>query len=672
LKNKTFLEFDRGRFTFYREGVGGWENFSFRLNSKLSTELDFSITRRKNRTIATGVGPTHAERIVFDFIPKKNALIVSRSITNTGKRPLKLEKIQDGRLDATAFVGLEGKGLNQISLRYMHTQNLQIENGVEWRPQYPYIRPLPFRSVHLNDGQGNPIPALVLTEEHYTKTLVEGDLRQLRFQRSWDFGLNGPGRRTDNPLRTWRAHERLLLAASPAVLTPGETEEVSRVFYQILEGVHPQNALDDYFAEVTKMYSFCGPKSPMRHGSVFCTWNYGTLSNIDEELILRRAKALAQKVPECTHFMIDYGYQRRIGSKRFINGIESFYPNPSIGYEPTLFPRGMKYIADEIRGTGLVPCIWFSPQVYLDSPLAKEHPEWLLRSARGSARMLPGSECGYLDPSAPGAKKFLTDVLDAMLVEWGYRGIKFDFMYHWFTLPHFRFRMGSGLEWQNWLFREIRRRIGSDGLFMTCISMSKGNPFPGQFADCYRCGLDIHDGTWDEQIKAVKSTLAPLLVEGRKTCLLNMDSAGFGDNPDNESLLRLTWLFITEGILEIGGPIERMPARQLRLLRKLLAHADRGHRVHCLDERAFTGEPFPEILTVEYPKNSRTARRGVTRHIALFNWSDRAKPIGAKREDLGVTPDERLVDFWSGRAIRNRAELVETLAPHSARLIEAR
>jgi len=36
---------------------------------------------------------------------------------------------------------------------------------------------------------------------------------------------------------------------------------------------------------------------------------------------------------------------------------------------------------------------------------------------------------------------------------------------------------------------------------MTCIAMSAGNPFPGRYADCYRCGFDIHEGTWPEQIR---------------------------------------------------------------------------------------------------------------------------------------------------------------------------
>ena len=44
------------------------------------------------------------------------------------------------------------------------------------------------------------------------------------------------------------------------------------------------------------------------------------------------------------------------------------------------------------------------------------------------------------------------------------------------------------------------------------IAMSTGNPFPGRFADCYRCGTDIHEGTWPEERKACRAT-APSVVK---------------------------------------------------------------------------------------------------------------------------------------------------------------
>jgi hypothetical protein len=53
--------------------------------------------------------------------------------------------------------------------------------------------------------------------------------------------------------------------------------------------------------------------------------------------------------------------------------------------ERNLFPRGMKWLADEIRNAGFVPGIWVAPfAANENSQLAREHPEFLLRNAAGA------------------------------------------------------------------------------------------------------------------------------------------------------------------------------------------------------------------------------------------------------------------------------------------------
>ncbi|MCX6960652.1 MAG: hypothetical protein NTW91_10330 [Verrucomicrobia bacterium] len=115
-----------------------------------------------------------------------------------------------------------------------------------------------------------------------------------------------------------------------------------------------------------------------------------------------------------------------------------------------------------------------------------------------------------------------------------------------------------------------------------------------------------------------------------------MDSAGFGNVPENEQLFRLTWVFITQVIIELGGPVEECDERKVALWQRLLRNCDRGHRVRWLDERAITGDAMPEILKVDYPPGSRMARAGIRSHIAFFNWQDRAKPVGGDRAISGV------------------------------------
>lgn len=657
------LELGEGRFSFYAGDGSGWKGMSFGLNGTLCVGFPMQLERKGDSIEAVVSMPDWEERLVFTPDWATGALVVSRAVRNTGNKPLRLETIQDGRLDAAGCVAWGG--MHEYTVRMVHSDNVRTEKYPRSRPEYPWVRPVPYAPVRLDEGEGNAFPALLLTQEDYAIGLLEADLDQTRFVRRRVLGLEGPYAQDTALLRTCYAEQVLALAAEPLTLAPGEEAGVSRVFYQVLRQTHPQAAFNEYLAVLSQQHAFRGPVTPIRHGAVFCTWNYGTLAAIDERLLARRADALAKAIPECTHFLIDDGYQEDRNGR---NGpLDCFYPEPAVRYDRKKFPSGMKAMADRIRQAGLEPCIWLSPSVYLDSPLARAHPDWLLCDAAGDPALLGRST--FLDVSVPHALDFFLRVLDALFVEWGFRGLKFDFMTQWFTLEKARFRNGgSGPEWRDRVFAEIRKRIGQDGFFMTCIAMSMGNPFPGRFADAYRCGCDIHDGTWSEQIKACKATFPQVLLEGRRTFLLNMDSAGFGHVPPHEQMFRLTWVFITQGLLELGGPIESMPAEQTDLLRKLCAHADRGHRVQCPDQRAFTGDAQPEILFVTYPPESLTRKRGILAHVALFNWTDAARSIGTERTRLGIPEQARMTDFWTDAPEPTEDPVSAYLPPHAARL----
>lgn len=653
------MKFENGRLSFYA-GSAGWRNISFEFNGILSSTLDFSV---ENNTAVAESG-IHRERLVFEEL-ESNALIVRRYVTNITGGKLEVETVSDGILDEQATVSVAD--MHEYSLRYMHSSNMRSEQFPDSRPEYPFIRPVPYEPVHFNIGECNNFPVFLICDENYQSLLVEGDLNQTVFERSWRLGLQGAGEKS-KLLRTCHAEERYLMSQAME-LEPQQEVEVSRVYYQILEDVHPQSAFDGYIAALNNEYRMQGGKSPMLHGAVFCTWNYGTLYNINEELILNRAMAIRERLPECSHFLIDDGFQRGRNGR---NGpLDTFYPEPESGYDAELFPNGMKYIADKLIETGFIPCIWLSPTVFLDSQLAQDHPDWLLCDRNGDSALIGKST--FLDLSVPAAREFFLKVLDALFIQWGFKGIKFDFMTQWFTLEKACFRNGgSGVQWRDFVFSEIRKRIGEDGLFMTCIAMSMGNPFPGLNADCYRCGCDIHDGTWAEQIKSCKATLPQIIIEGRNTFLLNMDSAGFGKNSLHEQIFRLTWIFITQGIIELGGPVEKMPQEQIDMWRRMLKNIDRGHKVICLDDSAFTGEGQPQILKVDYPDDSMTRKQGIRSHIAFFNWDDRLKPVGGTKDFLGIRENDAVDDFWTGEKVHYNDLLIRNLQPHSAVMFEVR
>ncbi len=654
------LQITNNSFSFTDDKIGGWRNLGFSLNDRQCEN-----GRVSGNTLCFDQGGIQQ---TMEFEPRRNSLVVTRILTNRTATPFEITEVSDGILTADAAVGVVGR--HEYNLAFLHTDNARTERFPDSRPEYPYLRQVPYQPVELGRGEANAFPGMVLCDLASPNLLVEGDLDQRDSLRCWDIGMYGIGEKQWNdPLRTYRGRQLRTLAGKWTV-APGETATLSTVFYQFLAGVAAWEAYSvpgGYVDELTRRHRFAVRNSPMLKGAVYCTWNFGTFGNIDEKLLAERARAVAERIPECTHFLIDDGYQR--GATRYL---DTFYPDPVRGFNPERFPSGMKAMAETIRATGLVPCIWLAPSIRLDSELARQHPEWLLRDAHSNAELL--GDTTFLDVSNPEAMRFLGEIFDALFVQWGYRGIKFDFMTQWFTLERARYQNGgSGPSWRERVFAEIRQRIGDDGLFMTCIAMSMGNPFPGLEADCYRCGCDIHDCTWAEQIKGCRATLPQILLEGRQTFLLNMDSAGFGDVPENEQLFRLTWVFITQGILELGGRIEQMPKEQTDLLRRLCTNADRGHRVQCLDRRAITGDGLPQILKVEYPEDSRMARQGVKAHIAFFNWQEHGQPIGADASRLGLAPGSSIADFWTGKSKTVAAEgLCDFLPARTARLYEVR
>jgi len=309
----------------------------------------------------------------------------------------------------------------------------------------------------------------------------------------------------------------------------------------------------------------------------------------------------------------------------------------------------MKGFADRIRDLGLKPGLWWTPTVQLHSKLYQDHPDWFLRDMSGGPYRIGGVN-GALDLTNPAALGYLDRTLAVILGEWGMDACKMDFWSQGFEDRDGRVQTHNrtAIHTRRLLFETIRKHLPDDGVFMTCVAVGMGNPFIGEFADTYRCTIDIGSGGWSEQRWNSYWALPVLGLEGRKTLLHNPDSVGVNLNcPDNENWLRLTWIWIIMGMQEIGGQLEKLPDNWARAMRKFTDRCDRGHRCICPDERAWRGEPYPEVLYVTYPDDSRTRQLGITQNVALFNWSDEPRIVSVRRDTLGQTDPVQVVDFWT-------------------------
>ena len=180
----------------------------------------------------------------------------------------------------------------------------------------------------------------------------------------------------------------------------------------IIEG-DMDEVMDKYF------FDFVGCKKPaIDHLSGYTSW-YNYFQDINEGIILRDLNGLDRASDEVNIFQVDDGYQQAVGDWLLTDASK--------------FPRGMKFIADEIHKKGYKAGIWLAPfSAQVSSQLAKEHPDWLLTHNRNAKKMLGCQGWGgayTIDIYNPDAREYIKHVFDVVLNEWGFDMVKLDFLY---------------------------------------------------------------------------------------------------------------------------------------------------------------------------------------------------------------------------------------------------
>lgn len=674
-KNNRVLSVQDGRFSYKLKGSNlGWNRIGFTVGTSHGTGLagfeyylqsgaeslqgtDVSETADglvlRGRYKAPGLEETVTLRLLAN-----GALRVDRRLTYTGKSSIVVLSAAAGDGGRPVFSD------NHIwRARYVHLDNVRTDKFPWCRPEYPYIRPLPKSDLVLGNQETQAVPVLMLTNDNYSQLLLEGQLRQDRTRAQWTVSA-GAGEVVRTYALHWSMHN------GGFELQSGASLDLEPMYYEILENTHPQDAWTGYIDAVTAENQLLSADNTLLSKAFYCSWNYGVFANISEESLLKTARCVAANMPDVKHFLTDGAWQNHLIDPVDCPTTAQFYLPEGQWHHPVKFPRGMKAMADEIRALGLAPGIWWTPMVGLYSKLAQEHPEWLAKDSTGNVYRIV--ESGYLDFSLPPVQEYLHKIFTIMFKDWGFEAMKMDFWSHSVESEQVRFATGTGIQWRDWLLSTIRSYLPPDGFLLTCVAASMGNPFLGKSASSYRCGIDVGIADWRHHLTASIWTLPLLALPGNRTCLLNVD--GIGWNPaisDDENLHRLTFAFITMGSLAVDGRLEELPEDKIALLNKVMADMDRGHPVRCPDEDAFTGRPLPKCLYVDYPPESRTARRGIAKHVALFNWSDQPQFTGFTAADLGLSGGETAHDFWTGETVEFAAgALAALLPPRSSRLVE--
>lgn len=675
-KHQRVLSIADGRFSYTLAGANlGWSQIGFTLGTHHGTGkggFEYYTHSGPEAFKCTAVNPTAdgmemngaysapgLEETITLRLLDNGALRVERRIRNTAQVSHVIRSASAGGVG-----GLGGPVFSDNHIwraRYCHMDNVRTEKFPWCRPEYPYVRSLPKSDTVFGNQESQALPVMILTNDTYSQLLLEGQLRQDRTRACWVLSA-GAGQ----PVRTYEL--QWAMANGGFELGAGKSLDLEPIYYQILQNTHPQDCWKDYFAAVCKENSFPASENILLTKAFYCSWNYGVFHDISEEKLLKTARFIGKNMPNMKHFLIDGGWQNRDAVS--CPSCANFYLPEGQWHDDKLFPNGLKVMADRIRETGLTPAIWWTPSVSLHSLLAKEHPEWLAKDGTGNVYRIGNS--GYFDYSLAPVQAYLHKVWTILFKDWGYEAMKMDFWAQSVESETIRFATGSPVEWRNWLLGAIRSYLPKDGFLMTCVACAMGNPFLGNGASTYRCSIDVSNADWREHVTSCVWNQPMLSIPGNKTLLLNIDGLGWNAKiPDNENLHRLTYGFITMGSLEVDGRLEELAADKVALLNRLIEHMDRGHVVRSPDDDAYVGRPLPKALYVDYPAGSLTAKRGIAKHIALFNWTDKPQYTGYTAAEFGLGSTVTARDFWTDETVTFKdGNVFALLAPRSARLYE--
>lgn len=222
----------------------------------------------------------------------------------------------------------------------------------------------------------------------------------------------------------WSGNHRLLAERTPTadaflsageLLAPGEIELAEGETYTTPWAI---GSWGDGLNELSKRFHDelrARPQHPRRPRPVTLnTWE-AVYFNHDLDTLTKLAERAARVGVE--RFVLDDGWFR--GRRDDTAGLGDWYVDADV------WPDGLGPLIERVRGLGMEFGLWVEPEmVNLDSDLAREHPDWILRGR--DELPVPARQQYVLDLAHPDAWQYLLDRLDALLAEYDIAYLKWD------------------------------------------------------------------------------------------------------------------------------------------------------------------------------------------------------------------------------------------------------
>lgn len=448
-------------------------------------------------------------------------------------------------------------------------------------------------------------------------------------------------------------------------LAPGDTAWSERILVDLTG--HPNEQLERYGDALGREM---GARVPAATPSGWCSWYY-FYTGVTEEDVLRNLRFLEQhrrELPLDT-VQIDDGYQADIGDWLTVN---------------EKFPRGMAWLASEIKRAGYTPGLWLAPFLISEtSTTFAQHPDFVVRDESGAPVIAIenwGRPNFALDGSHPEARRWLTQLFREVCDGWGYDYVKVDFLYAAAVAGRRADASYSRTRAYRAALQAVREGAGEARFILGCGSLMA--PSTGIF-DGNRIGPDVAP-FWrfaskadrdagimparspDDELSAetaIRNTLTRSWMHKRlwandPDCVLVRDSRTKLSEDEVRTLA--TAIGLSGGMTLLSDDFEHVSAGRLALASMLMPPLPRTATPLDLMER-----DMPERFVLRWQRN------GEERLLAaLFNFGD-------ERRDLALElPDGawHAFEVWS-REYAGEVSGTLTLpdvAPHACRLLALR
>ncbi|HEY7802226.1 MAG TPA: glycoside hydrolase family 36 protein [Dehalococcoidia bacterium] len=369
---------------------------------------------------------------------------------------------------------------------------------------------------------------------------------------------------------------------------------------------------------------------PDRTPSGWCSWYY-FYQDVTEADVVRNLRFLEhhrRELPVET-VQIDDGYQADIGDWLTAN---------------EKFPKGMGWLASEIKRAGYIPGIWLAPFLLSESSKTHAaHPDWVVRDDAGEPALAMANwqrRNFGLDGSNPAARDWLTELFREVCDGWGYEYVKIDFLFAAAIAGRRLDPAATRVRAYRAALEAVRHGVGEQRFILGCGSLMA--PSVGVF-DGNRIGLDVAPFwrllTHEERSQPRPRARRPddgLSVEGamRNTLARSwMHGRLWANDPDcllvrtdrtkltlDETRTLASVIGLTAGMLLSSDDLERVPPERLEVISMLLPVLPRSAVPVDLMAR-----DMPQHL--ELPLD---ADAGPSFINAMFNFDDDAGDIEAK------------------------------------------